>query len=93
MAWLEEVRDFQGQARELPGTRQIQGQRAQGWELPVPQGKITLWANEDGLPLEMKLDQGVALAMNFHFDFEPNLPAETFSTQVPAGYTLGDQED
>lgn len=95
MAWLNEVRDFQGLARELPETRLIQGQRAHGWELTLPAGKgtIVLWANDAGLPLEMKLDQGISLDTSFHFEFEPALPADYFSTDVPAGYTLRTGED
>jgi hypothetical protein len=95
MAWLDDVRKFQGVARELPETRLIQGQRAHGWELPLPSGNGTmvLWANEAGLPLEMKLDQGMAMDMSFRFEFEPELPADFFSTAVPAGYTLGRDED
>jgi outer membrane lipoprotein-sorting protein len=93
LKWLQDVRDFQGVARELPETRFIKGQRAKGWELPLAQGTITLWANAAGLPLEMKLDQGVAIDLSFRFEFEPDLPAETFSTKVPAGYTLGAEED
>lgn len=91
--WLNEVREFQGAAKALPGTRFIRGQRAQGWELPMEQGTIVLWANDAGLPLEMNLDQGVAMDMSFRFEFEPHLPAELFSTEVPAGYTLGATED
>ena len=95
MNWLEDIKNFQGQARQLPETRIIRGRRAQGWELPMPTGKgaIVLWADEAGLPLEMKLDQGVAMEMSFHFEFEPRLPADHFSTAVPAGYTLGTEED
>jgi hypothetical protein len=95
MAWLKDIRDFQGQARALSDVRIIRGQRAHGWELPMPTGKgnIVLWATDDGLPLEMKLDQGVALDMSFHFEFEPDLPADYFSTRVPEGYTLGTDED
>lgn len=91
--WLNDIRDFQGVAKALPGTRFIRGQRASGWELPLEQGTITLWANQAGLPLEMKLDQGVALDMSFRFEFDAKLPAELFSTEVPAGYTLGTEED
>ena len=91
--WLNDVRDFQGVAKALPGTRFIRGQRASGWELPLEQGTLTLWANQAGLPLEMKLDQGVAIDMSFRFEFDANLPAELFSTEVPAGYTLGKEED
>lgn len=93
MDWLDDVRDFQGAAKALPQTRFIGGQRAHGWELPMQQGTIVLWANEAGLPLEMQLDQGVALDMSFEFEFEPHLPADLFSTEVPAGYTLGETED
>jgi hypothetical protein len=95
MAWLKDIRDFQGQARALPEVRIIRGQRAHGWELPMPagNGNIVLWATDEGLPLEMKLDQGVALDMSFHFEFEPDLPADYFSTKVPEGYQLGTDED
>jgi outer membrane lipoprotein-sorting protein len=91
--WLQDIRDFQGAAKALPGTRFIRGQRAMGWELPMEQGKVTLWANQHGLPLEMQLDQGVALQMSFRFEFDAELPDGLFSTEVPAGYTLGTEED
>jgi hypothetical protein len=93
--WLKDIRDFQGKARALPEARVIRGQRVHGWELPLPTGKgtIVLWATDEGLPLEMKIDQGVALDMSFHFEFEPQVPPDYFSTQVPAGYELGTEED
>ena len=91
--WLDEIRKFQGTAKALPDTRFIRGHRARGWELPLEGGTITLWANQEGLPLEMTLDQGVALEMSFRFEFDASLPAELFSTEVPAGYTLGTEED
>lgn len=91
--WLNDVRDFQGVAKALPGTRFIRGQRASAWELPLEQGTLTLWANPEGLPLEMKLDQGMAIDMSFRFEFDASLPAELFSTEVPTGYTLGAGED
>jgi hypothetical protein len=93
MAWLQEVRDFQGVAQPLSRTRWIGGERAQGWELPMAQGRIVLWANAAGLPLEMELDQDMKLAISFRFEFEPKLAAELFSTAVPAGYTLQPSED
>jgi hypothetical protein len=61
--------------------------------LPLEQGKIVLWANDAGLPLEMQLDQGVAVDMSFRFEFNGDLPAELFSTAVPAGYNLRESED
>jgi hypothetical protein len=93
LKWLDEVRQFQGAARKLSDTRLIRGERAQGWELPMEQGKIVLWANDAGLPLEMQLDQGVAMEMSFEFEFEPEFAADTFSTAVPVGYQLAESED
>ena len=66
----------------------IRGQRAQGWKLPTGHGEIVLWANEAGLPLEMQIDQGVKIDMSFRFEMNVAMPASTFSTEVPAGYTL-----
>jgi hypothetical protein len=88
LEWLREVREFQGSAVALPDTRVIRGQRAHGWRLAMEQGEVVLWATEEGVPLEMQIDQGVQIDLSFRFDFDAALPAELFSTQVPAGYTL-----
>lgn len=93
LRWLDEIRDFQGQARKLPDTRLIRGEAAHGWELPLGQGNIVLWANGAGVPLEMQLDQGVSIEISFRFEFDPVLPAELFDTGVPPGYTLQQAED
>jgi len=93
MAWLQEIRDFQGEARRLRETRIIDFKKAYGWELPSAAGNIVLWATEDGLPLEMNLGGNAALQLNFEFEFDPTLPAQMFSTQIPAGYSLGNGED
>jgi hypothetical protein len=93
LEWLDEVRQFQGKARKLPEAKFIRGQVCQGWELPMEQGKIVLWANNAGLPVQMQLDQGVALDLSFEFEFEPRFAADTFSTAVPAGYELAESED
>jgi hypothetical protein len=91
LKWLDEIREFQGAATRLRETRIISGERAHGWELPLAQGKIVLWANDAGLPLEMQLDQ--AVDMGFRFEFNHDLPADLFSTEVPPGYKLGQSED
>jgi hypothetical protein len=93
LKWLDEVRQFQGMARKLPDTRLIRGQVCQGWELPMEQGKMVLWANGAGLPVAMQMNQGVAVDIDFEFDFEPEFAADTFSTAVPAGYELAESED
>ncbi len=92
LKWLDEVREFQGAAVQLPDTRVIRGERAHGWELPLEHGKIVLWANDGGLPLEMQLDHGVSVDMSFRFEFNRDLSAALFSTAVPAGYELREEE-
>jgi hypothetical protein len=91
--WLDDIREFQGAATALPGTRIIDGHRAQGWELTIDGGKVVLWANDEGLPLQMTLDQGVAIDMDFHFEFDLAMPADLFSTRIPEGYSPGEAED
>ena len=39
IAWLDDIRDFQGEAKVLPQTRRIRGQRAHGWELATTAGQ------------------------------------------------------
>jgi hypothetical protein len=94
LAWLKDIRDFQGEARALPQTRMIDGRKAHGWELQSAGGNIVLWATEDGVPLEMSMGGGNAeLQLDFHFEFDPPLSVQMFSTVVPAGYSLATQED
>jgi outer membrane lipoprotein-sorting protein len=91
--WLDKIRQFQGAAKELPGTRTIRGEEVRGWELELNGSKVVLWATSEGLPLEMTLDQGASIKMSFHFEFEPVLPADLFSTKIPAGYHRAEAED
>jgi hypothetical protein len=93
MAWLDEIREFQGEARPLSRTRWIGGRKAHGWELETAAGKLVLWATEDGLPLEMTMGGNAALQLNFDFEFDSELPAQMFSTEIPAGYSPGKEED
>jgi hypothetical protein len=93
IAWLDDIRDFQGQAKPLPQSRWIGVHRAYGWELQTAAGKMVLWATDDGLPLEMTLSSSAPLQLNFDFEFDPQLEANYFSTGIPAGYSVGKDED
>jgi len=93
MAWLEEIREFQGEARVLPQTRRIGGRTAHGWELETAGGSLVLWATEDGLPLEMTMGGSAPMQLDFNFEFDPVFSAQMFSTDIPAGYSLGKEED
>jgi outer membrane lipoprotein-sorting protein len=93
LAWLDDIRDFQGVATRLPRSRTIEGRNAYGWQLTIGGMRIELWATEDGVPLEMKLDQGAPVQLLFHFEMNVPLPADLFSTRVPEGYNPGPPED
>ena len=91
--WLKDIREFQGAAKALPQTRVIGGQQAHGWELQTVDGKLVLWATEEGLPLEMTMVGSTPLQISFRFEFDLPIEPKTFSTEIPAGYSLGGQED
>jgi outer membrane lipoprotein-sorting protein len=91
--WLEDVRDFQGVATRLPQTRVIDGRKAYGWRLKADDVDLDLWATADGLPLEMQMSGAGQMRFDFDFEFDVTLPAETFSTAIPAGYSRGGAED
>jgi hypothetical protein len=91
--WLEDVRDFQGAATRLPDPRMIGGRLAYGWQLRVQNLDLVLWATEDGLPLEMNMTGAGQMQFDFHFEFDVALPAEMFSTTIPAGYSRAPAED
>ena len=87
------MRNFQGVATRLPGSRTIDGRKAYGWQLSTNGMELVLWASEDGLPLEMSMDQGTPLQFIFHFEINLPLSAELFSTRVPEGYREVAPED
>jgi len=93
LRWLDDIRDFQGEAKVLSGTRIIRGQQAHGWELPTAAGNIVLWATDEGLPLEMTMGGSAELRLDFQFEFNLPLDAKLFSTEIPAGYSRGEPED
>ena len=91
--WLEDIRDFQGAATRLPEPRNIGGQLAYGWQLRVQNLDVVLWATAEGLPLEMNMNGAGQMHFDFHFEFDVALPAETFSTAIPPGYSRAEAED
>ena len=54
LPWLEDLHNFKGEAKPLPGTRIIDGRTARGWMLKLQGMTMTLWADADGLPLAMR---------------------------------------
>jgi hypothetical protein len=87
LPWLDDLRDFKGQATPLPGTRLIDGRTARGWTLELQGMTMTLWADADGLPLAMRQHGGAGLEIDYRFEFDRPIPPGRLSSDVPAGYT------
>jgi hypothetical protein len=91
LAWLEEIRAYQSAARSL-GTQVVDGRTVHGWELEIQGMQSELWADENGLPLWMQMNQqGMELRMQFTFD-QP-LAASLFSLDLPRGYIEGTPDE
>lgn len=88
LEWLEEIREFKGQARPLETTRVIDGRPAQGWALEVDGHSLVLWADRSGLPLAMETGVPGGLEINYRFEFDAPVPAGHLSSEVPTGYQL-----
>lgn len=86
IAWLDELRRYQGKATPLAEARTIDGQPAQGWRLDLGGHATEIWADADGLPLEMRM-LGGGLAIDYRFAFDVDVAPDVFDTAVPAGYT------
>jgi hypothetical protein len=93
MAWLDAIRRFQGQARPLPGSRMIDGRRTTGWAMDTEGMHIELWADADGLPRAIDINNGQTLSQRFHVAVDAPIDATVFSTAVPAGYKVPDGDD
>jgi len=93
LKWLEEIRDYQGVAAQLPQARNIDGHEAHGWQLRIEGIDMVIWATDEGVPLEMSMNQGVNVELEFHFRLNQPLAADLFSTRVPDGYSLAAKED
>lgn len=93
-AWLDAIRDFQGEATRLPGTRVIDGRVTTGWTLDTHGMHISLWADAEGLPLAVEINGGDVLSQRMHVTLDAPIDPAVFSTRVPTGYrVMGPDED
>lgn len=89
LKWLEGVRDFQGIATRRPVPRVIDGRTTYAWTLRIEDMDLTIWATEEGVPLEMQMSGAAQVRFEFRFQLDTPIDAGVFSTEVPAGYTPG----
>ncbi len=87
LSWLDELRAFKGEATHLKETRIIDGRTAHGWRVNLPGGTMTLWADDNDLPLAMQQTGGGELMIDYRFVFDQPIPAGYLSSDPPAGYT------
>ena len=85
LSWLDDVRDFKGQATPLPDTRIIDGRTARGWSLQASGTTMELWADADGLPLAMRQLGGGGLKIDYRFEFDRPIALGLLSSDVPTG--------
>ncbi len=84
LGWLQELRDFQGQAKVLEERRVIKGVDAMGWGLSLPSGEFELWVDpSDNRPLLMENELPGGLVMVSSFTFDAPLPAGVFDVTRP----------
>lgn len=86
LSWLDDIRNFKGQATPLPDTRIIDGRTAHGWTLQAGGTTMELWADADGLPLAMRQLDGGGLEIDYRFKFDRPIAPGLLSSDVPAGY-------
>ncbi|HET7842750.1 MAG TPA: hypothetical protein VFL14_01270 [Xanthomonadales bacterium] len=91
--WIDELREFQGQAELLAETRTIDGHVAHGWSLELAGTKTVLWATDDGMPLEMSLNENSPAPLLMRFAFDAPIDPATFDTSIPPGYVEGAGEE
>jgi len=91
--WLEELRNFKGEATKLPNKRIIDGHSAQGWALNLQGLKMEIWADANGLPLQMRQEGGAELLIDYRFKFDQPNVNQQLSTTIPSDYKLVAPDD
>lgn len=96
LAWLAEIREYQGQARLVEGTRVIDGAEVFGFRLTERAIDMTLWAAESGRPVLLEMETGneaAPVTTRIRFDFDRPVDPDRFSLEAPAGYSIERRPD
>lgn len=84
---------FDGKVAKLPGSRIIAGQQATGWTLTLRDKPATLWTSDEGLPLELDVQETALGRSQYRFQYNPPISGETFDTSIPEGYRSAAPEE
>jgi hypothetical protein len=96
MGWLEEIREYQGQARLIDQERTIDGDEVFGFRLTGHAVDMTLWATGSGRPVLLEMQTGpesASAATTIEFSFDQPMDPERFSLTAPAGYSVTNNVD
>ncbi|WP_158880068.1 hypothetical protein [Rhodanobacter sp. L36] len=93
LRWLDTIRQFQGKAEKLPNAKVIDGQKTTGWSFATEGVHIVLWADADGLPRAVEINDGQLLSQHMHVAVDAPIDPTVFSTTTPAGYHLMGSDD
>ncbi len=85
--WLDQIRQYQGEAVAADELEQIDGEWVRAYRLNSEDIKATIWATEANRPVRMRLEHSGLLEMDFRFEFDQSIAEETFSLAVPSGYS------
>jgi hypothetical protein len=88
LKWLQELRNFKGEATPLPNKRIINGHSAQGWVLNLQGLKMEIWADADGLPLQMRQEGSTELLIDYSFEFDREDMDKQLNSVPPSDYKL-----
>ena len=99
-SYLGLVRDIVSEIEDNPnipvqelGEREIDGQRAVGFLLSEPNMKLTIWADlKTALPIRIEFLQGQTQTIIKNIEFDVLVDESLVSMDVPAGYTLHEEE-
>lgn len=92
--WLEQIREYQGEARLVEETRRIDGREVFGFRLTERAIDMTLWATESGRPVLLEMQTGneaAPVTTRIRFAFDGPVDPERFSLEVPVGYSVETQ--
>lgn len=92
LQWLDAIRNFQGEAQPLGERRSTDGVDLSGWRLHTHGMQIDLWADADNLPRSMQVGGTRGLTLDYRFTFDVPIAADLLSSELPAGYTLGEPD-
>ena len=95
LAWLDDIRQFEGEADRLDERRLIRDHQATGFALEAGGQSMTLWSTDEGQPLRLVIETPVHegerpldVQTRIDFYFDEVMDEAIFDLTVPEGYQV-----